>query len=417
MASIKDTAATSALNEDKYINELYDTNLENQNRVLTENYGSDQQILDQEQKAVGETTGSYVDRTQAEGDRAKDLYGDGGLSAGAQAQIRLSQENTQRKNVQQLREAQNDADAEFERQRQLLAREYESAIRQAQMNNDMERAQALYDAAKAEEEQLLQLQKKGAAMMAGRGDNSIYNDIANGVTLERDTTGETWEEVLKNEEALNAIYDAQLESLLAGMRTEYESSASDLEARRGTMEKQTDERLTQSYVEALQGQKNAAEMAGANGQGSGTAARGRLSRDEAMLEELTDIRKAQVDAEGAAGLEALELSRDYGRDKAGARHDIDLERALKLYEAAENEEQRLVENQLLVGKNRAGRNDYSILGRLYGLTKDQVDRLQGTGRYASHTRNLPPDQISDYELTPQDLIWIRNEVNGTTRGY
>lgn len=30
----------------------------------------------------------------------------------------------------------------------------------------------------------------------------------------------------------------------------------------------------------------------------------------------------------------------------------------------------------------AKNNDYSVLGKLYGLNQDQIDRLQGTGAYA-----------------------------------
>ena len=377
MASIKDTAATSALNEEQYINKLYDTNLGNQNQVLQENYANDGSVLDQEQQKMQQQTDSYVDRTQVEAQKAADLYGDGGLSAGAQAQVGLSQENAQRRNVQQLREAQNDADVEFQRQRQLLASQFEAAIRQAQADNDMERAQALYDAAKAEDAQLLELQKQGAQLLyTKKGDKSGLEAITNGETLQRDTTSETWDGVLKNEDALNAMYDAQLESQLAQLRSDYETSTSDLEAQRQAREKQTDEKLTDAYVGALKGAKNNAEMQGTYGSGSGAAAQGRLARDIELQDTLTDIRKAQVDAEGTAGVQALELSKGYGKGKQDAQHDTDLERAQKLYEAAENEEQILIGNQQFVGEQRAKKGDYSMLGKLYGLTDAQIKKLK-----------------------------------------
>lgn len=395
MATIKDTAATSALNEEKYINELYDTNLGNQNKVLQENYGNDNAVLDSQQQGLQETTEQYLQRTDVEAQKAADLYGDGGVSAGAQAQVGLSQENARRRNVQQLREAQNDADVEFQRQRQLLASQYEQAIRQAQADNDMERAQALYDAAKAEDAQLLELQKQGAELFKKKtGKMTIYDDIADGKTLQRDTTSETWDGVLKNEDALNAIYDAQLESQLAQLYAQHEEAVSDLDAQRQAREKQTDEKLTDAYVASLKGAKNNAEMQGAYGSGSGTAAQGRLARDIDLQDTLTDIRRAQVDAEDAAGVQALELSKGYGQGKADAQHGTDLERAQALYEAAENEEQTLIGNQQFVGEAMAKKGDYSMLGKLYGLTDEQIKKLKPVATSSGKKKYSGPPEPS-----------------------
>jgi hypothetical protein len=52
-------------------------------------------------------------------------------------------------------------------------------------------------------------------------------------------------------------------------------------------------------------------------------------------------------------------------------------RAEALLEAAKNEEQALIDQQKVVGQQLAGQNDYSVLGKLYGLTQDQINRLQG----------------------------------------
>ena len=420
MASIKDTAATSALNEEKYINELYDTNLGNQNKVLQENYGNNQQILDQEQQGMQELTDAYVDRTQVEADKAADLYGDGGLSSGAQAQVGLSQENARRRNVQQLREAQNDADTEFQRQRQLLAKQFEAEIRKAQADNDMERAQALYDAAKAEDAQLLELQKQGAQLLQQKGDMSGFNAIANGETLSRDTTSETWGGVLETEDSLNAIYDAQLESQLAQLYAQREEAVSDLEAQRQGRVKQMDEKLTDAYVASLKGAKNSGEMQGAYGSGSGAAAQGRLARDIDLQDTLTEIRRGQVGTEGVAGVQALELSKGYGQGKADARHDTDLERALKLYEAAEDEEQTLIGNQLFVGEALAKNGDYSMLGKLYGLTDEQMKKLKPSGGGGTYKKSPPKEETEDtgtnHQKTESGIVLPRDYV-AILRGY
>lgn len=397
MASIKDTAATSALNEEQYINKLYDTNLGNQNKVLQDNFGNDNARLDQEQQNTQKQTEQFVNRTDVESQKADELYGDRGLSAGAQAQVNLNQENARLRNANALRGAQKDADAEYQRQRQLLAKQYEAEIRKAQADNDMERAQALYEAAKAEDAQLLELQKQGALLMQGKDDSSVLDQIADGVTLPRDTQSDSWDTVLKNEDSVNQIYDAELESLLAQLGMDYEKATSDLAAKRAEQEKQTDEKLTQTYVDSLQEQKNLNEMQGAYGRTSGAAAQGQLAGDIELQDALTDIRRQQLDADARAGLEGVQLGAERGQKQAEALRDVDQKRAQELYEAAEDEEQALIENQLFVGNQKAESNDYEMLGLLYGLTPDQIDRLMGRGKYAyvpksSKTGNPKPPQ-------------------------
>jgi hypothetical protein len=406
MATIKDTAATSALNEEQYINKLYDTNLGNQNKVLQDNFSNDNVLLDEAQKHTQLQTDQYVNRTDVEAQKADDNYGTGGLSAGAQAQVNLTQENAQRRNTSALQSAQQDADAEYQRQRQLLAKQYETEIRKAQADNDMQRAQALYEAAKQEEAKLLELQKQGALLMQQKGDSTILDQIADGVTLPRDTQGDTWDAVLKNEDSLNQIYDAELQSLLAQLGMDYEKAASDLAAKRTEQEKQTDESLTKAYVDSLRSQKNQNEMQGAYGRTSGTAAQGRLAGDVELQDTLTDIRRQQLDRDAQSGLEGVQLGADYGKQKFDAQQDVDQKRADALYGAAEQEEQTLLENQLFVGEQKAKNNDYEMLGLLYGLTPDQIDRLMGRGKYA-----YVPPAVS---YTPSRKQQIAKEVAAAT---
>lgn len=376
MATIKDTAATSALNEEKYINELYDSNDKAQKQILGDNYTANTENLDNVQETVRQNTEEALDRTAAEAPRT--AAPGSRLSAGAQAQAALVQDNAQKKNVTTLRTAQSEADAEVERQRQLLASQYETAIRQAQADNDMERAQALYDAAKAEEAQLLEMQKSGADLLyRKRQDMTGYDAIAAGETIARDTEGDSWEEVLKNEDELNAIYDAKLESLMLELQAEEEQKLSDLEAQQRQKEQDTDDALTKAYVEGLKSRKNSGETQNAYGQSSGMAAAGQQARAVETAEEMTELRRAQLAYDADVGMERFDIGADVGDRRAAAQHDTDLQRALALYDAAEDEEQTLVENQLLLGQILAEKNDYSLLGELYGLTPDQIDKLHG----------------------------------------
>lgn len=382
MASIKDTAATSALNEEQYINKLYDTNMGNQNKVLQENYDSNKGLLDNAQQGTQKQTEQFVNRTEVESQKAANQYGTGGVSAGAQAQVDLTQENARRRNVNALKGAQNNADTEYQRRRQLMAKQFEAEIKQAQANNDMQRAQALYEAAKAEDAQLLELQKQGALMMQQKGDSTILDQIADGVTIPRDTKSDSWDAVLKNEDSINQIYDAQLESLLAQLNMDHEKAASELEAEREQQVQQTDEKLTQAYVDSLRGQRNQNEMQGAYGRSSGAAAQGRLAGDVELQDTLTDIRRLQLDKDAQAGLKGVQLGTDRGQKAWEAQSDVDQKRAEALYGAAENEEQILIGNQQFVGQEKLKKGDYEMLGLLYGLTPDQIDKLMGRGKYA-----------------------------------
>ena len=56
-------------------------------------------------------------------------------------------DNQQKKNVTTMKTVQSEADAEIERQRKLLGEQYAAAIKKAQADNDMLRAQQLYEAA------------------------------------------------------------------------------------------------------------------------------------------------------------------------------------------------------------------------------------------------------------------------------
>lgn len=140
-----------ATNEEM-IKQMYGSNLNSQKEQLKTDYESALSDLDRQQQANQQTTDDNLRRTAVEAQRAQvnneEYYAASGLSSGARAQARLSQENQLQADMTALRTAQQNADAETERQRGQLARDYESAIRKAQADNDLALAQALYDEAK-----------------------------------------------------------------------------------------------------------------------------------------------------------------------------------------------------------------------------------------------------------------------------
>jgi hypothetical protein len=375
MATLKDTSALKALNEQDYVNKLYDSNNDTTKQLLQQNYTDNTGYLNNEQNRVQQQTQENVNRTQVEAQAAQNQYNGSKLSAGASQQEALSRGNAQQANTTDLQQKQSQADMEIERQRQLLASQYSAAIKQAQADNDMQKAQMLYNAAKAEEEKLMALKQSASTLMVSKNDTSIRDSLLAGETPTADFTGDTWEQVLKNEAQLNEIYNKKLEAEQLGLQMENEEAMSDLAAKQREGQAQTDEKLTQAYVDALKKAKNYAEVQTAYGQGSGTAAQAKIAQDTELQKALTDLRGVQMGADADIGMKGFDLGKTYRQTLADKTASINKERAEKLFEAAEKEEDTLYETQLQIGQELAKNGDYSVLGKLYGLTDAQIAAL------------------------------------------
>ena len=170
-----------AVNNEEYINKMYDSSLESQKQSLAQDYASSLENLDAQQEKAQKQTDENLNRTYVEAAKQQKNYGEVqnayGLTSGAMAQARLAMDNQLQSDLTTIRAAQQSTDAEVERQRGILAKEYSSAITKAQADNDLQRAQALYEAAQQEEEALLQKQQAAAKLMAGVGDYSLYSQL------------------------------------------------------------------------------------------------------------------------------------------------------------------------------------------------------------------------------------------------
>lgn len=160
-----------------YINDMYDASLESQKQQLQSNYETDVSNLGAEkEKAAREheedLTRAYVEsyKKAKNFDEVQNAYG---LTSGAMGQAKLAQGNQLQADLTSMRATQQQIDAEIERQRSILAKEYAAAIAKAQADNDFERAQALYEQAKIEEERMLQKQQAAAELMASVGDYTL----------------------------------------------------------------------------------------------------------------------------------------------------------------------------------------------------------------------------------------------------
>ena len=167
-------------NED-YINKMYDSQLASQKEQLTQDYNQAISQLDETKQQNAQTLKKNLNTTAVESQRAQKNYNEVqnayGLSSGAMAQARLAQDNQLQADLTTLRAAQQTADAGIERERALLSQQYSSAIAQAQADNDLARAEALYAEAKEAEAQLLAKQEAAAQLMAGVGDYSLLGQL------------------------------------------------------------------------------------------------------------------------------------------------------------------------------------------------------------------------------------------------
>lgn len=159
---------------EEMIEQMYDSQLNSQKEQLKTDYETTLSDMDAQQAAAQKALDQKLRDTRVDSQRAAvnnaEYYAAAGLSSGARAQARLSQENQLLSNLTALRAAQQQADAETERQRTLLAKEYASAIQKAQADNDLARAQALYEEAKSADAQLLAKEEAAANLMAQTGD-------------------------------------------------------------------------------------------------------------------------------------------------------------------------------------------------------------------------------------------------------
>lgn len=172
--------STTATTEEQ-IKKMYESQLNSQKEQLTTDYQNANSKLDEQIRQNEKAADKNLNRTAVEALKAavsnEEYYNASGLSSGARAQARLSQENQALANMTAIRTAQQEADAQVERSRSLLAKEYESAIRKAQADNDMELAKALYERAKQEEERLRAEREAAASLMAQSGDYTRYGEL------------------------------------------------------------------------------------------------------------------------------------------------------------------------------------------------------------------------------------------------
>ena len=295
MANVKSNAAD-------YINKLYDETQNKQKQMLTDAYNVTNKTLDAEKQNVQQQTDNNLQRTNVEAQRVSQQYKPAPMSSAASQQAALTMENQQKKNAQMIQSQQQAADAEYERLRKLYADQFSAEIKKAQADNDMARAEQLYAAAKAKDDELRAFSQKMGA--------------------------------LDNQALIDQIYNNATESGKQELEMQRAKKLSELAAQQEAQRKQTDANLTQTYVNALRQNQNAAEYQNARGLGSGNVARSRLARDTAATDALTQLRRAQMASDAAIGAQKVDAEKSYGDSATDLSAENERKRAQAMYAEA-----------------------------------------------------------------------------------
>lgn len=418
----KETSASDALNTGEYINKLYDRRQNSQQNLMDQNQKDSNAFLNDQSQAVQNQTNDYVNRTNVEAQKAaqQPTTNNRNLSYGATVQQGLTRQNQQQKDVSALNARQAQAEAEVERQRQQLSQYYQTEIQRATAENDLQRAQQLYNAAKSEDRRLQALRQEAALYAKSHGYNGILDDMAAGNTQQPAPSGPTSSDVLKYEDDINKIYDANYQAQQLKLQQERDQKIFDLEAQALANRQQTDQSLTDAYTAALQRSRNAALAQAAYGMGSGTAASADLAREMNLQDKLTDLRRLQLGKDAAAGMSVYDVGTAYRQALESANAENELKRAQQLYGSAEDERNNLVDMQKWLGQQFAKRGDYSILNKLYGFTPEQIAKMfpqpsgaqetPGSGSGSSYRAPKNPSDKKTPVLTPGDEMWIRHDT-------
>lgn len=289
-------------NAEDYINKLYDNAQDKQKQLLTDAFSKGTEAIDTQKQEVQKQTDTNLERTNVEAQKIQQGYKPENVSDMAMQQAALTMENQQKKNTQMLRAEQQNAEVELERLRKLYADQFSAAIKKAQADNDMVRAQQLYEAAKAKESEL-------RAFSSQMG-------------------------TLDNQALIDKIYESAIESGKQDLEMDLQGKLSELYAQQEAQRRETDKELTETYVDALKNKKNFNEVQNAYGLGSGNMAQAQLARDTGLTQDLTELRRVQTLADAMIGRQQVGAEKSYADAVADLTGANEQKRAEALYREA-----------------------------------------------------------------------------------
>lgn len=179
----------SAQDQSDYIRQMYEQQLAANKAQLESNYNENLSGLDSEADSLGANYYEQRRQTQANADKAQANFNEManayGLNTGTGGQAQLARNNQLQSDLTTLGNAEAQNRAEIERQRTLLGQQYQSAIQQAQAENNMELAQALYQEAVRVDNSIIDASKNDSSRAL-----DILNMMLNQVSADRSLASE-----------------------------------------------------------------------------------------------------------------------------------------------------------------------------------------------------------------------------------
>lgn len=137
-----------AMTEEQYINKIYDAQKQSTLNTLKSAYDKNIASVDSAMSNLG--TSAYEAKRQAAGEaaltrqRLNEQFAANGLNTGAAGQAHLALLNQQAANLNSIEMKRAQAENEYNAQKAALTQEYQSQIKSAILDNDANRAAALY---------------------------------------------------------------------------------------------------------------------------------------------------------------------------------------------------------------------------------------------------------------------------------
>lgn len=149
----------SATSQEEYIRAMYAANQARQDAALRTAYDANVGTLDQQAAKIPSTYDAAANKAAAQSAVNRQSFNEAaaasGTNTGAGSQARLSQNNALQGNISAIRQAQAQALADVDAQRTQLSLQYQNAIAEAVAQNELQKAQALYDEAKRVDESIV----------------------------------------------------------------------------------------------------------------------------------------------------------------------------------------------------------------------------------------------------------------------
>lgn len=160
---------------------------------------------------------------------------------------------------------------------------------------------------------------------------------------------------------INAMYAANEQAARDNLRAEYENNLAQLDYQQGRLPETYNAAVDQANAQSTINRLNFNEAAAANGLNTGAGSQVRLSQNNALLNNVSAIRKAQADAQAELDLQRTQMEQQYQQAIREAVAKNDLERAQALYQEAKRVDESIVNTAI----NQANLN-WSVWRSLYG---------------------------------------------------